>query len=145
LTEFSRSTCKARSPSEYSPGTARIDTAIMGVDLGISLFTSAGILLFLSLLAVTLRCITRIYIVKAFGLDDWLMIVAMVRTPVPTSTEVDADHVLRHSTLITVLGSSLEEVWIKVGLTMRFHFQILLRPCKHSISPKIPSKFRLDF
>jgi type IV secretory pathway TrbD component len=52
----------------------------MGVDLGISLFTSAGILLFLSLLAVILRCITRIYIVKAFGLDDWLMIVAMVRT-----------------------------------------------------------------
>ena len=117
----------------------------MGVDLGISLFTSAGILLFLSLLAVTLRCITRIYIVKEFGLDDWLMIVAMVRTPVPTSTEVDADHVLRHSTLITVLGSSLEEVWIKVGLTMRFHFQILLRLCKHSISPKIPSKFRLNF
>jgi hypothetical protein len=82
LNRFSRSTCNADRLQNIVRGRPEeIRPAIMGVDLGISLFTSAGILLFLSLLAVTLRCITRIYIVKAFGLDDWLMIVAMVRTP----------------------------------------------------------------
>ena len=49
------------------------------VDLGISLFTSAGILLLLALEITVLRCYSRIYIVKAFGLDDWLMLVTVVR------------------------------------------------------------------
>ncbi len=52
----------------------------MAVDLGISLFTSAGILLFLATVTTLLRCIARIYIVKSFGLDDWLMILTLVRT-----------------------------------------------------------------
>jgi hypothetical protein len=51
----------------------------MAVDLGLSLFTSAGILLVLALFTTVLRCIARIYVVKAFGMDDWLMIVTVVR------------------------------------------------------------------
>jgi len=50
----------------------------MAIDLGISLFTSAGILLLLALVTTTLRCVTRGFIVKAFGPDDWLMIVTVV-------------------------------------------------------------------
>jgi hypothetical protein len=46
--------------------------------LGVSLFTSSGILLFLAVLVTTLRCITRLYIVKSFGLDDWLMVLTVV-------------------------------------------------------------------
>ena len=50
----------------------------MAVDLGLSLFTSAGILLFLALFTTVLRCIARIYVVKAFGIDDYFMIATVV-------------------------------------------------------------------
>ena len=53
----------------------------MGKDyLGISLYTSGAVLLFLALVTTSLRCYVRIRIVKVFGLDDWLMVLAMVRT-----------------------------------------------------------------
>jgi len=53
----------------------------MAADLGISLFVSTGILLFLATLTTVFRCIARIYVVKAFGLDDWLMVLTLVSPP----------------------------------------------------------------
>lgn len=53
----------------------------MAVDLGLSLFTSAGILLFLAFFTTVLRCIARIYVVKAFGIDDYFMIATVVSIP----------------------------------------------------------------
>jgi hypothetical protein len=50
----------------------------MAADLGISLFASTGILLVLAFITTVLRCIARIYVVKAFALDDWLMVLSLV-------------------------------------------------------------------
>ena len=59
--------------------------AIMALDLSLSLFTSAGILLSLAVLVTILRCITRIYVVKAFGIDDYFMIAAVVSSSFSSS------------------------------------------------------------
>lgn len=50
----------------------------MAVDLGLSLLVSAGILLTLAVIITALRFITRIWVVKAFGMDDYFMIATIV-------------------------------------------------------------------
>ena len=37
--------------------------------------------LILAVIATTLRCYVRLVMVRAFGLDDWLMVAATVRPP----------------------------------------------------------------
>jgi hypothetical protein len=90
----------------------------MAVDLGLSLFTSAGILLFLALFTTILRCVARIYVVKAFGLDDWLMIVTVVRIfhLICLSPQVSQLTYLRFCTHIIAHGCSTDEALIKASL-----------------------------
>jgi hypothetical protein len=38
------------------------------------------VLLILAFITLTLRCYVRVFLVKSFGLDDWAMLVAMVRS-----------------------------------------------------------------
>ena len=50
----------------------------MAVDIRTCLFINVGVLLAIALVVTILRCITRIYIVGSFGLDDWLMLATVV-------------------------------------------------------------------
>lgn len=50
----------------------------MAANLGATLFASTGILLALATITTALRCVARLYVVRAFGLDDWLMIITLV-------------------------------------------------------------------
>lgn len=69
-------------------------------------------LLCLSLLIVSLRCWVRISI-KGFGLDDWLMVIGLVRaSDIFTGGQHEGNanshfHIYRYSTLGPVLQSSL--------------------------------------
>ncbi|KAH6715443.1 hypothetical protein DL95DRAFT_445826 [Leptodontidium sp. 2 PMI_412] len=49
----------------------------MAVDLGLSLFVSTGILLAAASITTAFRCIARIYVVRSFGIDDWLMVLTL--------------------------------------------------------------------
>ncbi|KAH8821450.1 hypothetical protein F5884DRAFT_87245 [Xylogone sp. PMI_703] len=46
-------------------------------NVGIAIFATGGTLVFLAVLITALRCYTRIVLVKAFGLDDWLMLLSL--------------------------------------------------------------------
>jgi hypothetical protein len=47
-------------------------------DLAIALFASASVFLFFAWLAMSLRMYVRITMIKAVGVDDYLMIAALV-------------------------------------------------------------------
>jgi hypothetical protein len=52
----------------------------MAIDDRGPLIAAVGILfLVLTWVAVTLRCYVRIFMIKSFGLDDWLSAAALVR------------------------------------------------------------------
>ena len=48
--------------------------------LDVSLFCAAGLLLFLAISATILRCIVRVRILNAFGVDDYFMVAAAAST-----------------------------------------------------------------
>jgi hypothetical protein len=45
----------------------------------VALFASAAILLVLAVVAVLLRIYVRVFMIKSFGADDYLMVIALVR------------------------------------------------------------------
>ena len=49
-------------------------------DLAIALFASASVFLFFAWLTMSLRLYVRITMIKAVGIDDYLMIAALVST-----------------------------------------------------------------
>jgi len=52
----------------------------MAIDNRGPLIAAVGILfLVLTWVAVSLRCYVRIFMIKSFGLDDWLSVAALVR------------------------------------------------------------------
>lgn len=60
------------------------DAAVKMTDnVGLAVFIIGGTLGVLSILTTALRCYTRVFIVKSFGLDDWFMLLALVSRPCP--------------------------------------------------------------
>lgn len=43
-----------------------------------AIFASSAVMLAVSVIAVAMRCLVRSYVVRAFGWDDGLMVVALV-------------------------------------------------------------------
>lgn len=76
---------------------------------GPQLIAVIAVLLVFSLTAIVLRCYVRISLVKAFGVDDYLMIFAMVCSN-PTSKLTDSYQRIRNYVLLTHLQSQISFV-----------------------------------
>lgn len=50
---------------------------------GLAIFVMSAIFMFITIVTVSLRCFVRSFIVRAFGWDDVLMLVALVNKVIP--------------------------------------------------------------
>lgn len=50
---------------------------------GLAIFVISAIFMFITIVTVSLRCFVRSFIVRAFGWDDILMLVALVNKTIP--------------------------------------------------------------
>lgn len=50
---------------------------------GLAIFVISAIFMFITIVTVALRCFVRSFIVRAFGWDDVLMLVALVNKAIP--------------------------------------------------------------
>jgi hypothetical protein len=65
----------------------------MAIDDHGQLIAAVGILfLVLTWVAVTSRCYVRIFMIKSFGLDDWLSVAALVRLALQMHLELGTKH-----------------------------------------------------
>lgn len=48
------------------------------VGRSLAIFVTAAVMVGLSIIAVLMRCFVRLYVVRAFGWDDGLMVIALV-------------------------------------------------------------------
>jgi len=53
---------------------------------GLAIFVISAIFMFITIVTVSLRCFVRSFIVRAFGWDDILMLVALVNKAIPQNT-----------------------------------------------------------
>jgi hypothetical protein len=68
----------------------------MAIDNRGTLIAAVGILfLVLTWVAVSLRCYVRIFMIKSFGLDDWLSAAALVRLFYQIHLELDINYCCR--------------------------------------------------
>ena len=68
----------------------------MAIDSRGLLIASIGILfLVLTWVAVSLRCYVRIFMIKSFGLDDWLSVAALVRLFYQMHLKLDTNYCSR--------------------------------------------------
>lgn len=94
----------------YSVHFSRSISDMASDNVAAGLYASAAILLFFATVTTALRCYARIVLVKAFGPDDYLMLVTLVSSllcPRGFSIEIKS---FRLSTLSTAPGFSMGRI-----------------------------------